>query len=290
MPVEIPLSEIERCEALPFRLPIKLRNILDGFKWACLEKNTSAVMIIDGKSGRGKTTLSGQIGAYCDSDYLDKKLNLMKIHWNPETFINGEYQNGILTKIGLKQAKKGDVIIFDEAMLVSNRSTMSELNRMIVIAMSMIRSKNIIVIFNVNSFFDLDKNISIFRSEILLHVYGDSLTDRGKFMAFFQAEDGQDRLKDLYVLGKKFYDYSKPHSNFNTNFPKWFAFDEEQYEIGKQEGINQFLSGKGREKTRSQVSRDLYIKWIKENTKLTAVEVADIGRISDQTVYRALSQ
>ena len=290
MAVNVPINELIRCNNLPFRLPIKLRNILDGFKWACREKNTSVVMIIDGKSGRGKTTFSGQIAAYCDADYMDKSKVLRKIHWNPETFLNGAYDgNGNLIKVGLKQAQQGDVIIFDEAMLVSSRSSMSELNKVVVVAMSMIRSKRIIVIFNVNSFFDLDKNISIFRSEILLHVYGESLTDRGKFLAFFQGEDGEDRLKNLYILGKKFYSYAKPQSNFNANFPSYSVFDWDEYEIQKQDGINKFLSSGTKGGTKSQNSRDCYIRWIKQNTQLTAQEIADIGHISDETVYRATS-
>lgn len=244
------VTEEQRLEALPYRLPSKLTDILDGLKWAVHNKNTTAVMIIDGRSGMGKTTLANQIGLYCDPDY-----NIHKIHWKPSTFLGGGE-----SKVGLNLAKKGDVILFDEAMLISNRATMSEINKMIIQAMSMIRSKNVIIIFCVNSIFDLDKNLALSRADILLSVYGDSLTDRGKFMAFFKGADGIDKLKQLYIHGKKFYDYSYPKSNFNTTFPSYFTVDEKEYERQKQTAINQFLQGKEKKLSTLQARKNQAIE------------------------------
>lgn len=265
-----------------FALPDTLVKILDGFKWACKEKNTSAVLIIDGRSGMGKTTLAHQIGKYCDPDY-----NLHKCHWLPETFLNGAEG-----KIGLSQAKKGDFILFDEAMILSNRATMSQINKMVVMAMSMIRSKNIIVAFCVNSVFDLDKNLALSRADILLHVYGESLTDRGRFMAFFKGSDGQDRLKMLYLLGKKYYDYGKPKSNFFTTFSSNFVVNEKEYEEGKQKAISEFLAlTNKREVTyKNAESRDRYVLWMVENSNLTNEKIGNIGGISRVTISNILQR
>ena len=118
------------------------KQLLDDFKDAVENHNTSIVIIIDGKSGKGKTTLSNQTGRY-----LDPNFDLKNIYYNPETFLKG-----------LANSKKGEYHSFDEAMIISSRSVMSQVNRMIIQAMSMIRSKNIYVCFCVNSIFDLDKN------------------------------------------------------------------------------------------------------------------------------------
>lgn len=204
-----------------------LNEILNFYAEAVAKHNTSVVIIFDGRSGMGKTTLNNQVGIILDPNY-----DLKNIHYTPQSFLDA-----------LAVAKPGDYICFDEAMLLSNRSTMSQINRMIIIAMSMIRSKKIFVSFCVNSVFDLDRNIAMSRADILLHVYGDTLIDRGKYAAFFKARDGENRLQHLYLLGKKFYSYSKPRANFVASFTKDFIVDEIEYEKRKQEGINNFLKG-----------------------------------------------
>lgn len=205
----------------------KLDALLQGFKKAIDYKNTSVVIVVDGRSGMGKTCLANQLGIY-----LDPHFNLDKILYTPQEFMEA-----------LAVAKKGDFLLFDEAMLLSNRSAMSTINKMIIQAMSMIRSKNIYVCFCVNSIFDLDKNLSLHRADILFHVYGDNLIDRGKYAAFFKVKAGEDRLKKLYLFGKKWYSYSQPKANFISRFVNEFVVDEEEYEKRKQIGVNKFLQG-----------------------------------------------
>jgi len=202
-------------------------TLLSFFKNAVHNHNTSVVLLFDGRSGMGKTTLSNQVGIF-----LDPNFDLNKMFYTPDTFLEG-----------LNNAKKGDYICFDEAMILSNRAAISKVNKMIVIAMSMIRSKQIFVGFCINSLFDLDKNIAIFRSEVLFHVYGDTLIDRGRYATFFKGKDTENKLKKLYLLGKKYYDYGKPFANYVGSFTKEFVVDEKEYERQKQEGVNIFLKG-----------------------------------------------
>ena len=204
-----------------------LLDNLEGFKRTVLNKNTSFVMVIDGRSGMGKTTLANQLGHFFDDNYC-----LDKIFWEPRKFLEG-----------LEKAKKGDFLLFDEAMILSSRSAMSEINRMVVMAMSMIRSKQLFICFCVNSIFDLDRNLALSRADFLLHVYGDNLGDRGNFTAFFRAKGDIDRIKSLYLRGKKYYSYSQPRANFFGSFGKRFIVDENEYEKRKQAGVNSFLKG-----------------------------------------------
>lgn len=264
-------EEEQRVLNLPYSLPLKLRMILRGFKWAMAKKKTSAVMIIDGKSGLGKTTLSFQCAKYVDPNFT-----LDKVYYNPSQFL-----------AGLEAAEVGSCHVFDEAMLLSNRSAMSQLNRAIIIAMSMIRSKRLLIIFNINSIFDMERNLVLSRGDILLHIYGDSLTDRGKFMAFFKGADGEDKLKLLHILGKKYYDYSKPRSNFNAPFSSYFIFDEEEYERRKQVGVKEFLLGGTKQessKVRYSFSRAVIL--LREVTNYTQQELADKLDVSISTIKR----
>lgn len=264
-----------RCKNLPYHLNDNITYLLDGFKRAVYEKNTSAVILVDGKSGLGKSTLSFQLARY-----LDPTFDLNKIHYNPDTFLEGTEE-----KIGLVNAKQGDCLVFDEALVLSNRSSLSVINKMIVQAMSMIRSKNLFIIFAANSIFDLDKNLAIFRAEVLFHVYGSSLTDRGKVMAFFKGGDEIDRLKMLYLMGKKFYDYSRPKSNFFTKFPKHFAVDEEEYERQKQIGVNSFLKGADMSgKTKRDLIVEKAILSMYNESKLNQKEIADKLGVTQQAI------
>lgn len=252
--VDIPKEEKERVAKLPYRLPSRLAEIIDGFKWAIHNKKQSAVILVDGRSGMGKTTLSFQIGRYVTSDF-----SLDNVLFTPETFLDA-----------LTKTKKGDTLIFDEAMLLSSRAALSQINRMIVIAMSMIRSKNLCIVFNVNSIFDIDKNLALSRADLLLHCYGDSLTDKGKFLAFFKGSDGMDRIKDLYINGKKYYSYSEPKANFYSYFSSNFVLDEVEYEKKKQMGVNKFLKGGSLEaSSKYRTQRDKLIYILKDALALT---------------------
>ena len=264
-----------RINKLPFKLPEKLRSLLDGFKWAIHERKQSAVFIVEGRSGMGKTTISLQIGAYMTPDF-----SLDSVYFTPESFLEA------LTKI-----KKGDTLVFDEAMLLSSRSALSAINRMIVIAMSMIRSKNLCIIFNVNSIFDLDRNLSLSRADLVLHCYGDSLTDKGKFLAFFKGGDGMDRIKSLYINGKKYYSYSQPKANFNSTFSSYFPVDEDEYERRKQVGVNNFLKNTKRNlSTKDKQVRDKLIKYIYTNMDLTQEKIAEIAGMNRTTIISILKK
>jgi energy-coupling factor transporter ATP-binding protein EcfA2 len=271
--VTIPIEERIRINHLNYTLPTKLRELLDGFKWAIHNKKQSAVVIVDGRSGMGKTTISFQIAKYMTPDF-----SLYNVHFTPESFLDA-----------LTKTKKGDTIVFDEAMLLSSRSALSQINRMIIIAMSMIRSKNLLIIFNVNSIFDLDRNLALSRADLLLNCYGDSLTDKGKFLAFFRGSDGIDRIKELYIHGKKYYSYNYPKANFFTTFSSEFVLNEEEYERKKQEGVNKFLKGsKSALNNRYHEQRNRLIEWIYNNCDLTQEKIGEIAGINKRTVLRAL--
>lgn len=266
--VTIPQEEQERIEALPYTIPKKLRELLDGFKWAIHNKKQSTVLITDGRSGMGKTTISFQIAKYMTPDF-----SLDNVHFTPESFTEA-----------LTRTKVGDTIIFDEAMLLSSRAALSSINKMIIIAMSMIRSKRLCIIFNVNSIFDLDRNLALSRADLLLNCYGDSLTDKGRFLAFFKGSDGIDRIKQLYIYGKKYYSYSHPRSNFNCKFPSHFVLDEDEYEKRKQIGVNNFLKGTKKEVGKKErLSRNKLIKYIYENKDILGMTQEKIGLIADVT-------
>lgn len=202
-----------------------LKKDLDFHYHAVTTKNTSIVYVIDGRSGMGKTTIAIQI-----AKHLDPNFDLPQIYYTPEEFL-----------LGLSEAKPGSFHLFDEAMVISSRASMSKINIMIIQAMSMIRSKKIFIGFCVNSIFDLDRNLALHRCDYLINVYGANIVDRGKFKVFYKAKDKRNRILKLYLNGKATYDYDFPRANFFGRFTKAFLVNEKEYEKRKQEGINRFL-------------------------------------------------
>ncbi len=246
------------------------KQLLDDFKNAVQKHNTSIVIIFDGKSGKGKTTLSNQTGAYLSPNFSQKD-----IYYDPDHFLEG-----------LSNSKPGDYFSFDEAMIISSRSAMSTVNRMIIQAMSMIRSKRIYVSFCVNAIFDLDRNLVLSRADALLHVYGDGLVDRGRFAAFFKAKgDHTDRLKLLYFFGKKFYDYTKPRANFIGRFVKDFVVDEDEYEENKQVAINNFLNQEVTSKRQQRFDSLLF--FCTEEHGIPIKDISEAIQIPITTLYDA---
>jgi hypothetical protein len=276
----LPREEAKR----PLYIDGRLFELLKGFKNAVERHDTSVVLIIDGRSGMGKTTLSNQIGIA-----LDKNYNLNKIHYSPKTFLEGGEG-----KIGLANAKQGDFILFDEAMLISNRSVLSQINRMIILAMSMIRSKRIYVCFCVNSLFDLDRNLAISRADSLFHVYGQSLIARGRFTTFFRGKDGIDRLKQLYLLGKKYYNYNQPRANFLGRFTKEFVIDEIEYERQKQIGINSFLKGTegklGKMSYKALEGRNKIIRHLYDIERWKVPKIVEVSGLDRSQIFKIVSK
>lgn len=183
-------------------------------------KNNSFVSVIDGKSGVGKTTFCIQI-----AKYLDPTFSLKKIAWTPMKFLEL-----------INNAEKGDCIAFDEGMVINSRSATSQVNKAIMIALSQIRSRNIFILININSIFDLDKNIALHRADILFHLYTkDDKVDGEKRIKVY----GRQRLKYLYITGKKYYNY-RSSPNFFARPPKKYVFlvNENKYEeIKRQDTI-----------------------------------------------------
>ena len=109
------------------------------------------------------------------------------------------------------------------------------------------------------------------------------LVDRGRFAVYFKSTGDQwDRLKDLYLKGKKFYSYYEPKPNYRCRFVKDFVVDEKQYEVEKQNFINKFLMQEPTTKRQGSYERLIYclIRFGSFKQK----EVAEMANITSQTI------
>lgn len=251
------------------------KEILTKAKKVVHEMNNSFVCIVDGKSGVGKSTFAIQI-----AKNLDPNFTIDKIAWTPKKLIDL-----------MEHAKKGDAIMFDEGMAVNSRSATSAINKAIIISLSQIRSRNIFIIININSIFDIDKAISIHRADILFHIYTkDDKVDGEKRIKVY----GRRTLKFLYIKGKKFYDYSSA-PNFFARPPKKYVFliNEKLYEARKRKETmeNVDLEGNvlGRRESIYRIAFIKLVDWVKKKYQMTHLQVSEVVEIDSPRISKIIS-
>lgn len=234
--------------------PVLLKE-LEKIKKAVTQKDRDYVMVIDGEEGSGKSVLAFQI-----AKYLDKKFCLDKITFNSDQFINL-----------LKKSNKYSCIILDEAFNSANsRASLTEVNRSLIGVATEMRQRNLFVIIVIPSFFDLDKYFALWRCRSLLHVYFKEDGARGQYIIF-----PKNKKKYLYLMGKKFYDYSKPVSPYPPcSFNNYYAVNEEDYRYKKAEAFRKrTVSNLAR---RWKAQRDALINELYHNLKLNTSKYEQI--------------
>jgi len=205
-------------------------------------RRSDLFVIVDGPVGSGKSTLSFQAALWFDPTF-----NLDRVVFSVEDFLGA-----------IIRAKPGQAVVFDEAIIVNSRSALTEFNKKIIIAMTQIRSKGLYIFFNIPSVFDLDKNLVLNRCHLLLHCFQNRFGDRGKYIVF-----DNDKLKLLYLKGKKLYTYGYPKANFTGNFTEFFCLPRKEYEDKKQTEIA--AQAKPKKAHRWTKQRNNLIIWMMNN-------------------------
>ena len=175
-----------------------LRENLDLAKRRVRKQNWDYVAIISGIPGAGKSTFSRTLARYCcpwfDNEY---------VAFTSEEFV----------KITNNCPEFSSVILDESFQSMNARVTMTKAFLQIVNHLQIIRQRHLYVFLCLPNFFDLSKNIAIFRSSHLFIVYADQEGRRGRFLAF--SRDGKRRL---YIRGSKFLDYNAVKSNFKGKY------------------------------------------------------------------------
>ncbi len=229
---------------------------LNIVKKRVISKDRDWVCVIDGEEGSGKSVLAQQI-----AKYLDPNFSIDNIVFNSDAF---------LKIIKDPKTKKGTAIVLDEAFAAANsRASLSEVNRSMIGVATEMRQKNLFIIFCIPSFFDLDKYFALWRCRALFHVYFTNDEDR-RYVIF-----SKDQKKMLYLFGKKFYSYAKPHSNFPPfSFSNFYTVDEQEYRLKKAEAFKKrTVSNQARTWLKQ---RNAYIRYMLINLGISSEDVANV--------------
>jgi ABC-type oligopeptide transport system ATPase subunit len=236
-----------------------------------IKKDFDYVTLVDGYVGSGKSTLATQI-----CKLIDPTFNIDRIAFNGKDF------HRIVREVG-----PGKAVMFDEAMSgLHSRRAMSKLNTDLVQMMAKIRQKNLFFVMVLPSFFDLDKNIAIDRSRMLIHCYTKGV-GRGYYAVY-----GRTKKKYLYLKGKKFYDYNTS-PDIRGRFTAGYGVDEDEYRKRKHED----LVGEPDEpeidpEEKKEIEKEIYYSMIRrfEDTKdslsLTIKDFAALMGFTHTTYYK----
>lgn len=174
-----------------------------------------------GREGSGKTVKAMQ-----DALYLDPKFNLDNIVFNPEQF-----------EQAVNKAPPYSVIMWDESDDLA-RNWQSTIVQSLTRYFKRIRSKNLFFILVTPTIFDMNKYFVMHRINYSIQVY-DKKGRRG-FFKFYN----RNRIRKLYVDGKKYWDWTKGNPNFTgrfTKLPNNFPINWDEYNKKKDESTKNII-------------------------------------------------
>ena len=246
-----------------------LKSNMDGMIEE-ISQDDDKILIIDGRERIGKSVFGMQLAWYMSRG----KLQLIDICLTAE-----EFQKRV------KDCPNNTTIIFDECYLgMASADALSKYNRILMKMLVTCGQKNLCLILILPSVFDISKYVALHRADALLHVFKHK-GKRGHF-AFYNAQ----KLKNLYIFGKKFYSYGKIRPNFHGKFSNHYTVNEAEYRKKKLESLTKLLSEKETDHVgtrKAMVYRS--IKMVKHFTELPNKDIAELLKCHRNTVNTALN-
>lgn len=216
-------------------------------------KDWDMCFIYSGPEGAGKSTMCFQ-----DAKYLDPTFNIDRICFKPQDFEDKIKKENFL--------KKGNALVLDEGFVLNARASMTEINRKFLSVLAECRQKNLFLFIVLPNFFDLDRNLALWRSRGLFYVYHDRM-ERGYFKYF-----SYEKKKKLYIAGKKFFNYSAVRHDFIGRFPKYMVVDATDYKGRKLQAFHE-----------KQQEKEIMNKWMVVSALLVKLLIQE-GRTQQQIV------
>lgn len=223
-------------------------------------KDWDWITFVDGMEGSGKSTLAQQLALLCDPTF-----NIDRIAFTEKEFIDA-----------VINANQYNAVVFDEAYgAISSKGAISKVCRTIEDLLSQIRQKNLFVFIVAPTFFDITRNIAMWRSKTLFHVRVGQNYERGYYWVFKYSRKNQ-----LYTSGmerKNRYNYlCVPHSA-KGRFTKALAVDEAKYREKKLAALGEFRLRSKEDKVLPAIEqRNALICYIGQNNILKPKEIAQL--------------
>jgi hypothetical protein len=227
------------------------------------------ITVIDGVEGSGKSGL-----AFTSAYYLDRSFNVNNIVFTPEQFIEA-----------VDNSKPGQAIVWDEFVLGGlSDDAMKTIQTTIIKKMVTIRKKRLYIFLVIPFIFMLRPYFAVGRTRMLIHTSTPDGIRRG-FWKLYNYE----RKKDVYLKGKKFYEYKVPPNRRGDfgNAENWGFIDWKVYQEKKDDAtlsIN-ILDGRKQE-SRYRVMVRRLVHYLKRSVGEETGFIAELTGLSERQVQR----
>lgn len=218
---------------LGFSFNNRLWKNIELLRNATLNQDFDCVVLVDGNEGAGKSVFGMQIAKALDKD---RSIDIdTQVCWYPE-----QVAEAITT------LEKGKAIVWDEARRgLNRRRSTQEVNMEITDLLAECRQNNLFLVVIMPSFYDMDMNVAVWRSRLLIHVWYDwdvenreKPLSRGKFRMY--SERGKKRLyTDKNARQGYHYPFLKDEC-FDATFVNYYVVNEDDYRRRKKESEQKY--------------------------------------------------
>jgi hypothetical protein len=225
----------------------------------------------EGKVRVGKSTLAIQIGAYWA--YQVEKMYGKKtiFNVNDNIIFHGEKLIEAGNKLGSNFPYSP--LIFDEAGAdLDSKKVMRRSTQNVLDYFRECGQYNLLNILVIPEFFDLPRGLAVSRSIALINVTceanSEDIFERGSFK-FYSAP----QKKKLYIVGRKFMDYSVADYDFDGHFIGFYPIDEQEYRNKKKEALLSRKEAEKEQPNKKELQRNLAIYLLHEQFGMTTTEI-----------------
>jgi len=237
------------------------------------KKSVDLVIVCTGYPGSGKSKLISQVASVCDPSFNENRMFQKTADFQKAV----EDETEILKAYVLDEAWDG----------LSSSQVRREAGRLFMNLLNVIRQKRLFIFIVLPDFFDLSKQISIFRSRWLIHCYSESFGDIGRFVAFDRKSK-----KQLYLKGKQTENYNAHPSDFKGVFtdasPPNFNWERYENIIKPKAMVDQ--KEKSNDVRESVAQRDRLLLIMKKKYKWTIQELSDLMDMHYNHVSRLVAE
>lgn len=234
-------------------------------------KDWDNVLIIDGDVGKGKSNLGlHAIDNWYSRLYENVTADLIKhVSLDQEQFITD-----------LRDLKRCEMIIYDEAGDLSNLRQMDKFNHRITLSYQVIRGLNLYTILILPNIFRLNPYFTIDRARWYIHVY-----ERGKY-AFWDRE----RLRNMITINsfKKVKNRFLVKPLFHDHFPIYEGILKKPYAEKKNKKMDTIRDKLLLELKKEHKKDTELMKLVRAKEKIGVKATAEIWGVSQQAIYERL--
>lgn len=235
-----------------------------------------AVIIIDGRTGSGKSVFAQLMGWFLSKG----KLVLSDIVFLPDTF-----------EKRVHNSKKYEVIIYDESYLgLAARDAMSGYNRKLMRLLQTCRKKNLYLILCIPSVFDMDQRVPYDRAKCLINI--EKKRPKERYYYYYN----QDRLVDLYRIGKEKRNHKLVRPNFWGESQTFYAVNKQEYEAINNSEVERFEREEDERLRKSSTTKvkDLVLakalRMIKEDKNFNNDDMGNLFNVDRTTISKYLTK